>query len=213
MAANALGLPLEQIASFAAFALVMSITPGPNNVIALSSGVNFGFRRSMPFFTGVSLGFPVMLAILATGFRAVLLTAPWAFDAIRIAGVLYLLWMAWHIATAGDIDGGGNGTRPAPLTVVQSALLQWVNPKAWTIAVGALAAYTTADAYWASIAIMSVLFAVIAWPSTAVWALFGQLVRRWLSTPARLRAFNVTMALLLVLSLAPIVLQLMRGAL
>lgn len=202
-------LPLDQLVSFAAFAFVMSITPGPNNVIALASGVNFGFRRSMPFFTGVALGFPVMLAILATGFKAVLLAAPWAFDVIRIAGMLYLLWMAWHIATADGVDAGGE-KRAAPIGVIQSALLQWVNPKAWTIAIGALAAYAVADNFWPSIAAMCVLFAIIAWPSTAVWALFGQWVQRWLSTPARLRAFNVTMALLLVASLAPVVLQLLR---
>lgn len=204
------GLSTDQLLSFAAFAFVMSITPGPNNVIALASGANFGFRRSMPFFTGVSLGFPVMLAILASGFKAVLLTAPWAFDAIRIAGVLYLLWMAWHIAGAGGIDGGGD-QRAEPIGVLQSALLQWVNPKAWTIAIGALAAYAAADNFWPSISAMCILFALIAWPSTAVWALFGQFVQRWLSTPARLRAFNISMALLLVASLAPIVLQLMRG--
>ncbi len=203
------GLTVDQLLSFAAFALVMSITPGPNNVIALASGVNFGFRRSMPFFTGVSLGFPVMLAILATGFKAVLLTAPWAFDAIRIAGIIYLLWMAWHIAGAGGIDGGSDA-RTAPIGVIQSALLQWVNPKAWTIAIGALAAYAPANNFWPSILAMCAIFAVVAWPSTAVWALFGQLVQRWLSTPTRLRVFNFTMALLLVASLAPIVLQLLR---
>lgn len=203
------GLSVDQLLSFAAFAFVMSITPGPNNVIALASGANFGFRRSVPFFTGVALGFPVMLAILALGFKTVLLTAPWAFDAIRFAGVLYLLWMAWHIATADGIDGGGE--RAEPVGIIQSALLQWVNPKAWTIAIGALAAYAVADHFWPSVVAMSVLFAVIAWPSTAVWALFGQLVQRWLSTPARLRAFNITMALLLVASLAPVVLQLVRG--
>lgn len=201
------GLPLDLIASFAAFAFVMSITPGPNNVIALASGANFGFRRSMPFFTGVSIGFPIMLAVLATGFKAVLLTAPWVFDAIRVAGVLYMLWMAWHIATADGIDSGG-GERAAPVSFLQGCALQWVNPKAWTIAVGALAAYAPVDRFWLSIAMMGALFAVIAWPSTAVWALFGQLVQRWLSTPQRLRAFNVTMALLLVASLAPILLQL-----
>jgi len=203
------GLGTDQLLSFAAFAFVMSITPGPNNVIALASGANFGFRRSMPFFTGVALGFPVMLSILAMGFKTVLLTAPWAFDAIRVAGILYLLWMAWHLATAGGIEGNGD-RRAEPVSVIQSALLQWVNPKAWTIAIGALAAYAVADNFWPSIAAMCVLFAVIAWPSTAVWALFGQLVQRWLSTPARLRAFNITMALLLVTSLAPIVLQLVR---
>lgn len=202
-------LSLDLLMSVAAFAFVMSITPGPNNVIALTSGLNFGVRRSIPFCNGVALGFPAMLAILATGFKAVLLTAPWAFDVIRVAGIVYLLWMAWHIATAGHIDDGAT-TRSAPVTFLQGCALQWVNPKAWTIAIGALAAYAIADNFLPSVVAICVLFAVIAWPSTVVWALFGDFVKRWLSTPTRLRAFNVTMALLLVASLAPIVLQLLR---
>lgn len=203
------GLSFDLLSSLAAFAFVMSITPGPNNVIALSSGLNFGVRRAIPFCSGVALGFPAMLAILAMGFKAVLLAAPRAFDVIRVAGIAYLLWMAWHIATADSIDDGAQ-TRSKPVTFLQGCALQWVNPKAWTIAIGALAAYTVADNFWPSIVAMCVLFAVIAWPSTFVWALFGEMVKRWLSTPSRLRLFNVTMAMLLVASLAPIVLQLLH---
>ena len=201
-------LSFDLLASIAAFAFVMSITPGPNNVIALTSGLNFGLRRSIPFCNGVALGFPVMLAILAMGFKAVLLTAPWLFDLIRVAGILYLLWMAWHIATAGGIDNGAE-SRSAPVTFLQGCLLQWVNPKAWTIAIGALAAYAVPDNFWPSIIAICGLFAIIAWPSTIVWALFGDFVKRWLSTPTRLRIFNVTMALMLIASLTPIVLQLL----
>ena len=184
------------------FAFVTSVTPGPNNMMLLASGVNFGLRRTVPHMLGISVGHSVMVFLLGLGVAGVIRAAPWAGVTLKVASVAYMLWLAWKIAHAGA--PGEGRAKPVPMTFLQAAAFQWVNPKAWAMALGAVSAYVAEPSAWAYAAVAGV-FACVNLPSVAVWAGMGQAVRRWLEGPGRLAAFNWTMAGLLVLSLWPVV--------
>ena len=187
------------------FAVSMAATPGPNNAMVSASGANFGFARTVPHMLGITVGFPVMLAVVALGAGQAILAAPGAHAALKWAGVLYLLWLAWKIATAAPKADAVAVARP--LTFLQAGLFQWVNPKAWVIALGAVAAYTTAEAVLGQALMLAAIFGVVTLPVVAGWTLAGVGAGRLLHTPRGLRAFNLVMAGLLVLSLAPMVLE------
>jgi threonine/homoserine/homoserine lactone efflux protein len=184
------------------FTVSMSLTPGPNNVMVTASAANFGFRRTIPHMLGVAFGFPLMLLPLALGFGAVLLAYPQIHRALHWLGIAYLAWLAWRIATARQ---AGAASRPRPLTVIEAALFQWINGKAWVIAVGAITTYTTVggDLLLESAAIAA-LFIPVCFAALAIWAAFGTAIAGWLRSAAALRAFNIAMALLLVASLVPL---------
>ncbi len=186
------------------FTVSMSLTPGPNNVMVTASAANFGFRRTIPHMLGVAFGFPLMLLPLAFGFGAVLAAYPAIHRTLNWLGIAYLAWLAWRIATAGR---AGSASRARPLTALEAALFQWINGKAWVIAVGAITTYTTVggDLLLESAAIAAV-FIPVCFAALAIWAGFGTAIAGWLRSPAALRAFNITMALLLVASLVPLVL-------
>ncbi len=184
------------------FAFVTSVTPGPNNMMLLASGVNFGFRRTLPHMLGISLGHALMVFLVGLGLAGVFKAWPPALLLLKGASVAYMLWLAWKIAHAGA--PGEGRAKAQPMTFLQAAAFQWVNPKAWAMALGAVAAYVTAPSPMAYAAVAGV-FACVNLPSVAVWAGLGQAVRRWLEGPGRLRAFNWGMAGLLVLSLWPVV--------
>ncbi len=187
--------------AFAGFAFVSSITPGPNNTMLLASGVNYGFRRTVPHIAGISLGCVVMLILVGLGLGEVFAAAPVMYGVLRYAGAAYLLWLAWRIARAGPMAAGREGGRP--MGFWQAAAFQWVNPKAWMMVVGAVSTYAPRDGFTRNLAVMAVLLGLINVPSICVWAGFGSAMRPFLSHPGRVRVFNVTMALLLVLSLLP----------
>ena len=184
------------------FAFVTSVTPGPNNMMLLASGVNFGFRRTVPHMLGISIGHSLMVFLLGLGLAGVFKAWPPALVILKAASVGYMLWLAWKIAQAGAPDEGR--ARARPLTFLQAAAFQWVNPKAWAMSLGAVSAYVTEPSV-RSYAVVAVIFAAVNLPSVSVWAGAGQAMRQWLGTPGRLRAFNWTMAALLVLSLWPVV--------
>jgi threonine/homoserine/homoserine lactone efflux protein len=184
------------------FAFVTSVTPGPNNMMLLASGVNFGFRRTVPHMLGISIGHALMVFLVGLGLAGVFTAWPPAILTLKIGSVSYMLWLAWKIAHAGAPDEGR--AKAAPMTFLQAAAFQWVNPKAWTMALGAVSAYVVEPSVWAYAAVAGA-FACVNLPSVSVWAGAGQAVRRWLDGPGRLRAFNWTMAGLLVVSLWPVV--------
>jgi threonine/homoserine/homoserine lactone efflux protein len=184
------------------FAFVTSVTPGPNNMMLLASGVNFGFRRTVPHMLGISLGHAVMVFLVGLGLAGVFSAVPLALTALKLVSVAYMLWLAWKIAHAAA--PGDGRARPQPMTFLQAAAFQWVNPKAWAMALGAVAAYVPEPSVWAYAAVAAA-FAMVNLPSVSVWAGAGLAVRRWLDAPGRLQAFNWTMAALLVLSLWPVV--------
>lgn len=184
------------------FAFVTSVTPGPNNMMLLASGVNFGFRRTLPHMLGISIGHSLMVFLVGMGLAGLFKAWPPALLLLKVASVTYMLWLAWKIAHAGAPGEGQR--RPQPMTFLQAAAFQWVNPKAWAMALGAVSAYVAEPSVWAYGAVAGV-FALVNLPSVSVWAGAGQAVRRWLDAPGRLKAFNWTMAALLVLSLWPVV--------
>lgn len=196
----------ELLAALALFAFVSSITPGQNNTMLMASGANFGFRASIPHMIGVSGGFLLLVVAVGLGLGGLFAAYPELHDVLAVAGGLYLLWLAWKIATSSGLGMGEAGARPQ--TFLQAAAFQWVNPKAWAMALGAVTAYAPRDGYVANILVVSVIFTAINLPCVASWTGFGVGLRRFLDRPAVLRAFNVGMALLLVLSLAPVALEL-----
>ena len=186
-----------------AFAVVSSITPGPNNLMLMASGANFGFRRTVPHMVGIGIGFGVMIVLVGLGLVRIFDAFPVTHLILTILGVAYLLWLAWKIANAAAPDAARAGARP--FTFVQAALFQWVNPKAWQMALTAITLYAP-DRSAVAILWVALIFALINLPSVSIWTVLGQQMRRVLSSPARLRTFNWTMAALLVASLLPVVL-------
>lgn len=185
-----------------AFAFVTSVTPGPNNVMLMASGANFGLRRTLPHMLGVALGFGAMVALLGLGVDRLIAGSPRLAEAMKWISMGYMLWLAWKIAHAGA--PGEGRVKPQPMSFWQAAAFQWVNPKAWAMALGAVAAYVPEPSV-TGYALVAGVFALVNLPSVSVWAGAGQAVRRWLEAPGRLALFNWTMAGLLVLSLWPVV--------
>ena len=185
------------------FAFAASITPGPNNLMLMTSGANFGFRRTIPHLLGVGLGFVVMAFLVGIGLARVFRAYPALDTVLSVLGAAYMLWLAWkiaHAAAPGARDGGGR-----PLTFLQAAAFQWVNPKAWAMALSAVTLYAPSDTAW-GVLFVALVFGAVNLPSVSAWCLLGVELRRLLTAPARLTAFNWTMAGLLVLSLLPVVL-------
>ncbi|MGI9284788.1 MAG: LysE family translocator [Pseudomonadales bacterium] len=191
----------ELLIGLIAFAFVTSITPGPNNLMLMASGVNFGFRRSIPHMLGVGFGFMFMVIIVGAGLMQVFEAHPVSYNLLKVASVTYLLYLAWKIAHAAPPEGAQEaGT---PITFFQAALFQWVNPKAWAMALTAISVYSPTQTL-EKIALVAFVFGVINLPSVSTWTILGQQMRRVLTNPVRLRSFNVGMALLLVASLYPV---------
>lgn len=196
----------DVLAGFVAFTFVASATPGPNNLMLMTSGVKFGFARTLPHLAGVVVGFSLMAALLGAGLDVVFQRVPQLMPVMRVAGALYMLWLAMKIAFAGPIHETGGGGQP--LGFLSAAAFQWVNPKAWVAILSALAAYASmTDVYAQSVALMVVLFTVINLPSAAAWTLFGAGLKRVLRNPRLVRPFNFVMAAILVASIAPILFE------
>jgi threonine/homoserine/homoserine lactone efflux protein len=184
-----------------AFAFVMTVTPGPNNLMLMASGVNFGMRRSVPHVAGVTLGVVFLVLVVGAGLGQALARHPEAAAALKAASVGYMLWLAWRIATAAPPEGAAPAGRP--LGFWQAAAFQWVNPKAWGMAVTAIAAYAPA-AGWAGVAPVAFAFLLVGPPCNVLWVAMGQALRRLLADRRALRAFNLGMAALLLASLWPV---------
>lgn len=183
------------------FAFVTSITPGPNNLMLMASGVNFGFARTIPHMLGVALGFVLMAALVGLGLAGLFHTEPRAVLVLKVVSVGYMLWLAAKIARAAPPRPGQAAGKP--LGFVQAAAFQWVNPKAWAMALGATSVYAPGGTV-AEMLVVAVVFGAVNLPSVSVWVLLGQGLRRFLQNLAVLRAFNWIMAALLVASLWPV---------
>lgn len=183
------------------FAFTTSITPGPNNMMLFASGVNFGFVRTIPHMLGVGAGFFSLLIAVGLGLGALLHSVPLLYTILKFAGGVYLVWIAWKIGTSRSLSEGKAGAEP--MSFLAAAAFQWVNPKAWVMAVSAMATYTGGANYLMSVLVVGLVFALVNVPSVSTWAGFGSALRQWLSEPSRLKWFNITMAVLLVVSLWP----------
>ncbi|MGO8799611.1 MAG: LysE family translocator [Roseiarcus sp.] len=185
------------------FCFVSAITPGPNNLMLLASGVNFGFQRTIPHMMGVGLGFALMVGLVGVGLDAVFWRFPALLPTMRYAGAAYMLWLAVRLALAGPI--GETEYRGDPLSFFGAAAFQWINPKAWVIAVSALTAYAVSGNYAHSVVIVALVFGLVTFPCIALWVLFGTAMRRVLSDSRFVRPFNLAMAALLVASIVPVI--------
>lgn len=196
-------MSIDLFLALMAFAFVSSVTPGPNNLMLLASGVNFGFRRTVPHMLGINVGFPAMIVLVGLGLGQIFEIYPVLYTVLRVCGGAYMLWLAYKIAMSGPTgEGRSSGT---PMNFMQAALFQWVNPKGWIMAITAIAAYTSPAAFGWTVLTVALAFAIVGGPSSVTWTLFGSALRRFLNDSRYLRIFNVTMALLLVASLAPLV--------
>ncbi|MCP1477116.1 threonine/homoserine/homoserine lactone efflux protein [Pseudomonas sp. EB276 TE3739] len=201
-----MNLSLDLLLGFALFALVTSITPGPNNTMLLASGVNFGFNRTIPHMLGISCGFFLLVVAVGFGLGAVFQAYPILYTVLRYVGAAYLLYLAWKIAHSGPVGDGADG-EAKPISYLGAAAFQWVNPKAWIMAIGAISTYTPMQGYFYNVVVIAAVFAIINLPSVGLWAACGTLLRNVLKDPRWLRVFNWGMAALLVISLYPLLLE------
>ena len=194
-------MPIDTLLSLAFYAFVTTVTPGPNNLMLLASGVNFGLKRTLPHIAGIIVGFALLVFAVGFGFAELFRAFPPLYTVVRIVGALYLIWLAWRIATAPAPSAGES--RGKPLSFLGAALFQWVNPKAWVMAVGASANYLPAEANITLVLIVALTCTVVNAPSVGIWAVFGAALQGWLGKPRNRRVFNVVMAVLLLGSLYP----------
>ncbi|WP_233804954.1 LysE family translocator [Paraburkholderia sp. HP33-1] len=188
------------------FALVTSITPGPNNTMLLASGVNFGFRRTLPHLSGISVGVVLLMLSVGIGLGEAFVHFPVLYTVLEVVSVAYLLYLAWKIGTSGELKLRKGERRP--MRFHEAIAFQWVNPKAWMMVLTAATTIHVSNSFGINAVAMAAVFYVVGFPCICVWAGFGTAMREVLSSPKRLRVFNIAMALLLVASLYPIALKL-----
>lgn len=201
-------MTVQTLAALMTFAAVASITPGPNNIMLLASGVNFGFWRTLPHMLGIGIGFTIMVLLVGVGLGPLFAASPALHQTLRVISVVYMLWLTWHLAHAAPFaEGVAIGGRP--MRFLGAAAFQWVNPKAWIMALTATAAYAGAGDV-GSVLPVALVFGAVNLPSVSLWAGFGAAMQRLLSDPVWLRWFNIGMALLMVASLWPVVTEITR---
>ena len=191
----------ELLIALAGFAVATTATPGPNNLMVMASGANYGYRRTLPHLIGIALGFGVMIVMIGMVLLNVFERLPVLHLLLKIAGAAYMIWLAWKIATA--VPAGTAKVDGKPFSFLQAAAFQWVNPKAWMMGITAISTFATTDSILIGALIVGGVFTTVSLPIVSLWALVGVQLRRWLGTAHRLRVFNVTMAALLVASLWP----------
>jgi threonine/homoserine/homoserine lactone efflux protein len=190
--------------SLIAFAFVTSVTPGPNNLMLMASGTNFGFGPTIPHMLGVAGGFTLMIVLVGLGLAQLFEAFPVLRMGLKIISIAYLIYLAWKIVTSSAPKGSIESTAK-PMTFLQAALFQWVNPKAWTMALGAVSVYVPPTNPIMGLLLVAAIFGAINLPVVSSWALMGVQLRQFLQDPHRLRIFNITAALLLLASLYPVI--------
>lgn len=194
----------QQLAiAFIVFAAAALFTPGPNNIMLMASGLNYGLRRTLPHVAGVTIGFSFLVAVIGLGLGAVFAAYPVLHTILKYAGAAYLTYLAIMIAMSGPADTGDGG-EGRPMTFLGAALFQWVNVKGWVIAVGAITTYATIAAYPLNIATLSVLLFMVGLSSSLTWVLLGTSLQPLVKSPRAVRIFNIVMAGLLLVSLYPV---------
>jgi threonine/homoserine/homoserine lactone efflux protein len=196
----------ELLIAFIVFAMVMFITPGPNNIMVLSSGLTYGFRRSVPHILGITIGFAFMIAAVGIGFGTVFVAYPVLQTVLKYLGAAYLVYLAVAIAMSGPPKAGEASTR-GPMTFLGAAMFQWVNVKGWVMVIGTITAYAAIARFPWNIAIQAGLALCLGVVSTSIWTLFGSALRPVLTSERAVRAFNIVMAILLLASLYPVFME------
>lgn len=193
---------VELWVSMAVFAFVTSVTPGPNNMMLLASGVNFGVRATLPHMLGISCGHFIMLIAVGSGLGELFMRVPAVYPVMQVLGMVYMLYLAWGLVRSGAPSAQDEANQGAkPVRFWGAAAFQWVNPKAWVMTLGFFSNYLPQEAGVLRIAAASLLFSLINFPSIAVWAVMGARVGHYLQVDLYRRMFNWTMAVLLVASM------------
>lgn len=193
---------LDIIMALMLFAFASSVSPGPNNLMLMSSGANFGFRKTLPHLIGVGLGFVLMLVLVGIGIMQVFDLYPASYLILKWCSVIYLIYLSYKVATAAQ-PKNKNSNNVKPFSFVQAVLFQWVNPKGWTMALTAIGIYAP-ERDINSVMFVGIVFGLIMIPSISVWVVMGQKIHKLLSSMKRLRIFNGVMATLLIASLYPV---------
>lgn len=191
------------IIAFLIFSLVSSLTPGPNNTMLLISGVNFGFRRTLPHLTGVTIGFGILVIVVGMGIAEIFTKWPILYTALRYGCAAYLLYLAWQILRSSHVKLKEGAAKPVSFT--QAAAFQWANPKAWVMSIVAVTTYIPKSHFVINVTILMTVLLIFVFLSGGTWALFGNWIQRFLHRPHYLRIFNIAMAALLIVSLYPII--------
>jgi len=195
----------ELIIALSAFALVSSITPGPNNLMLMSSGATFGFKRTIPTMFGVGIGFVFMLLMVGIGLVQLFDSYPITYQILKVFSISYIFYLAFKIATSLAPENSHN-KNTKPFSFFQAALFQWVNPKTWTMALTAMSVYSpTRDLD--AILLITIVFGLVNIPCASVWIILGQKLRILLKNNSHLRLFNLAMAALLLMSIYPVLLK------
>lgn len=188
----------ETFPALLALAVATLFTPGPNNVMLAASGANFGFRASTPHWLGVATGFPLMMLIVGLALGEIFQASTFLRETLRWGGAALLLVIAWKIVTAAGT--GAKSAAARPMSFVQALGFQWVNPKAWSMAIAATSQFILPAAPLATAMAVAATFLTLGLVSATTWTFAGQAFARWLTTAGRLRVFNLAMAALIVAS-------------
>jgi len=195
----------QLLLAFVVFAAVMFFTPGPNNVMLLSSGLTYGFRRTLPHIAGIVIGMAFMISAVGVGLGTILVAYPVLQTILKYAGSAYLIYLAAVIAMSGSPKPGEAGRKP--MSFWGAAVFQWINVKGWVMVIGSITAYAAIAAFPWNIVLQTLLVLVVGVPTTVAWTLFGSALRPVLTSPIAVRAFNIIMAILLLASLIPVLLE------
>lgn len=196
---------MDLILSLATFALATSCTPGPNNIMLMASGVNFGFARTLPHMVGVVAGFAVVLLAFAAGLGLLFALFPMAHTVLKVVGAVYMIWLALKVANSGGPENLKD-TEATPLTLLQAAAFQWVNPKGVLAGLSAVTLFVRPQSAVADTVVMLVVVTLANVIAVTIWAGFGTVVSRLLHNPRHAKIFNIVMALVLVVSIVPMML-------
>ena len=186
-------ISIEILIAIALFALVTSITPGPNNIMLTASGANFGFKRTLPHVAGIIFGMMMLNVSVGLGLGTIFTQYPFLQQVLRVAGSAYLLWLAYKLLSFSSVSDAQTDAKP--FSFIQAVGFQYINPKAWIMVISANASFSVlGDNYWWSVFFITIIYAFVGTPSIMVWAGVGQYIRQYLSQEKVLRAFNIVMA-------------------
>ena len=193
--------------AFVVFAIVMFFTPGPNNIMLLSSGLTFGFRPTVPHILGITFGFAFMVGAVGVGLGTIFIAYPILQTILKWGGVAYLVYLAAAIAMSDPVKPEQGGRRKGPMTFFGAAMFQWINAKGWVLVISTITAYAAIATFPLNIAIQVAISLVLGALSCSAWAIFGSALRPLLSSPRAVRTFNIVMAILLLASLIPVFME------
>lgn len=198
---------IEQFLPLMGFAFVMSISPGPGNFLLLTSAANFGFVKTIPLVLGISFGFLTMVLLVGVGLGKAFDLLPELSMLLKGLCLIYVLFLSYKISRSCALGSEDENVLIKPMSFIQAALLQWLNPKAWTVSLIVTVAYTLPSDYFASLIITIIVFALVNIPSISLWAVAGAFLKRFLSINNRIKYFNITMSVLLLSSMLPMIIN------